>query len=170
MINNRSIRYAAYGSNLHPLRLMERIRSARLLGSGFIAGHGLHFNKKSVDKSGKCSIAEAGPGVYVAVYEMSADDKSTLDGIEGVGCGYSDEVIDVPGFSACATYIVEDSYLDNIQMPYDWYRELVLLGCRHQRFPEEYVDRIIAIETKADPDSARNAKNWQLIERIRQSQ
>lgn len=161
------IRYAAYGSNLHPVRLTERLPSAQLIGPGFLPNHRLHFGKRSIDTSGKCSIAPEGSGIRVAVYELNIADKRRLDDIEGVGRGYSDEIIEVPGFSACSTYVGEPSHIDESLLPYDWYRELVLLGCRFHGFPAEYTAAIEALETVVDPDAERSAMNWRLIERIR---
>jgi hypothetical protein len=147
--------------------MQERLPAARLIGRGILPGHGLHFHKRSVDESGKCSILAAGTGVHVAVYELSAGDKRLLDEIEGVGRGYEVEIVDVPGFSDCATYRAETSYVDDRLTPYDWYRELVLLGCRYHGFPGVYVDRLASLEVRADPDPVRSEANRQLIERIR---
>lgn len=127
----------------------------------------MHFHKRSVDESGKCSILTQGSGVHVAVYEISVGDKRRLDRIEGVGSGYTDEIVDVPGFSDCATYKAEGSYVEGGLKPYDWYRELVLLGCRYHGFPDDYMDRIAMFATQTDPDAERHRQNWQLIERAR---
>ena len=162
-----SVLYAAYGSNLHPIRLSERLSSARLKGTGFLPGMSVGFHKRSVDGSGKCTIDEGGDGVYVAVYEISTDDKKRLDAIEGVGQGYTDETVDVPGFSACMTYVGEPGYIDRSSVPYLWYRELVVLGCRYHGFPRHYIERLEATDVLADPDPERRAKNSELIERIR---
>ena len=143
--------------------------AARLCGTGFVENHELRFNKRSVDTSGKCSIEPSGVGVHVAVYEMSAAEKITLDKIEGVGLGYHDSVINVPGFSDCAVYIAEDEYKDDDLRPYAWYRELVLLGCRYLEFPEAYITNIAAIDSTPDPDIARREQNESLIRRIRRS-
>ena len=143
--------------------------SARLLGTGFLENHELRFNKRSVDASGKCSVEASGAGVHVAVYALKPAEKEVLDEIEGVGRGYHDAVIDVPGFSDCATYIAEDDHKDDELSPYHWYRELVLLGCRYLEFPEAYIATIAAIDSIPDPDLARRAQNESLIERIRRS-
>lgn len=142
------------------------MHSARLLGTARVEGYGLHFHKRSVDDSAKCSIAAPGSGIYVAVYELSRADKSVLDGIEGVGAGYEEGVIAVPGFDRCATYVAEPDYVDESMHPYDWYRELVLLGCRYHRFPDEYVASIAAINPIPDPVTRRREQNERLIERI----
>ena len=160
------IRYAAYGSNLHPLRLGERLPTARCIGVGFLADHSLHFHKRSLDGSGKCSIAAGGSGVHVAVYEISHDDKRRLDDIEGIGRGYSDETIDVPGYSDCATYIGQPTHIEEGLPPYDWYRELVRLGCRYHGFPDDYTRDISVIDAVIDPDEERRVQNWRLVERL----
>jgi len=163
------VRYAAYGSNLHPLRLTERVPTARLLGTAFVEDHELRFNKRSVDASGKCSVEKSGAGVHVAVYDLDTADKVALDVIEGVGQGYHDSVISVPGFSDCAVYIAEEDHKDDNLKPYDWYRELVLLGCWHLEFPKAYIASIAAIDSIPDPDAARREHNEDLIGRIRRS-
>lgn len=84
--------YAAYGSNLHPLRLRERVASARLIGTHFLADWSLRFHKRSRDKSAKCNIDAGGSGIYVAVSDISVADMRTLDGIEGLGSGYSEAI------------------------------------------------------------------------------
>ena len=141
----------------------------RLLGTAHVENHELRFHKRSVDASGKCSVEPSGAGVHVAVYGLRAADKRVLDEIEGVKRGYHDTVIDVPGFSDCAVYVAEDDYKDDALRPYDWYRELVLLGCRYHDFPEAYIASIAAIDSIPDPDLARRAQNESLIERIRRS-
>ena len=161
------VRYAAYGSNLHPIRLTERLPSARLVGPGFLPRQTLEFHKRSVDESAKCTLVDGGEGAYVAIYEISANDKARLDEIEGVGSGYSDKVVDVPGFSACATYIAQPTHIDTGLKPYCWYRDLVVLGCRFHGFPDSYIDRIAGVASAADPDADRSATNDALLARIR---
>ena len=97
------MRYAAYGSNLHPFRIKERVPSARLLGPAFHAGLGLRFRKLGVDQSAKCTIDLSGSGVHFAVYEMSIADKCVLDRIEGVGRGHVVGTVNLQRFGECAT-------------------------------------------------------------------
>ena len=161
------MRYAAYGSNLHPLRLSERIASAELIATGFLADRNLRFHKKSVDNSGKCNIVTGSEGVHVAVFDISVEDKTTLDRIEGVGSGYVATDLHVPGIGLCATYLAAETYIDDTLVPYSWYRELVLLGARAQRFPQPYIDAIAATPSCEDPGVDRRAMNGRTIDRIR---
>ena len=160
------IRYAAYGSNLHPVRLAERIPAARLLGTGYVRGWSLHFHKRSEDGSGKCNITTPGDGVYVAIYEMHESDKRKLDEIEGVGTGYRDATIHIPEFGHCHTYLGSSSYLCNDLAPYDWYKEMVLLGCRKLVFPDSYTSLVDAVSASRDPDETRSQRQWQTVERM----
>ena len=161
------MRYAAYGSNLHPVRLGERLPSARLLGTGHLPDWSLRFHKLSLDASGKCSIVPGNEGVHFAIFDISDDDKHELDRIEGVGSGYAATSLHIPSFGDCATYVAEASYVDDALRPYDWYREFVLAGAAYHDFPADYVARIAAVRAIPDPDIERRARQWALAERIR---
>jgi hypothetical protein len=158
------MKYAAYGSNLHPLRLSRRIASARLLSTAFLPGWSLHFHKRSKDESGKCNIRCGGNGVHFAVFEISARDKLRLDEIEGVGAGYAAIFLRLPGLGECLSYAATESHIDESLQPYDWYRELVLVGARFHEFPDDYVDRISRVPAIEDPDADRSAREWATVE------
>lgn len=161
------ILYAAYGSNLHPIRLTERIPSTRLLGTSFVPGWSLQFHKRSKDGSGKCNLLRPGDGVHIAVYAMRKMGKQELDEIEGLGKGYEDASIDVPGFGRCSTYLGSTSHICNDLAPFDWYKEMVLLGCRKLAFPDGYVSMIEVVTASRDPHEKRRHRQWQLVERLR---
>lgn len=159
--------YAAYGSNLHPLRLSDRISSAQLITVRYLSNWSLHFHKRSQDESGKCSILSGGDGVHVAIFEIGAKDKLILDKIEGVGAGYSEISLCIPGIGDCVSYVAEDSHIDNSLQPYDWYKELVLIGARFHRFPDDYLKRIESIQALHDPDPRRRLRGWQTVELVK---
>jgi len=161
--------YAAYGSNLHPLRLTERISSAQLVTTSFLPDWSLHFHKRSKDGSGKCNILSGGDGIHIAIFDISTEDKLALDKIEGLGLGYSQTQLDVPGIGGCASYVAEQSHIDNSLDPYDWYRELVLLGAQAHGFPEDYLNRIRSLQARKDPDPNRSIENWKTVELIKDS-
>jgi len=161
------IQYAAYGSNLHPLRLAERVTSTRLLGTSHVPGWSLQFHKRGNDGSAKCNISRLGEGVHVAVFEMAEVEKEKLDKIEGLGKGYTDSMIDVPEFGSCFTYLGSVSHICDELIPYDWYKEMVLLGCRKLDFPSGYASAIEAVKARRDPDGNRSREQWQFVERLR---
>ena len=160
------MKYAAYGSNLHPLRLLNRISSATLISTGYLADWSLHFHKRSEDESGKCSIRRGGDGVHLAIFEISREDKLTLDKIEGVGTGYSEISLHIPGVGECGSYAATESYIDDSLKPYDWYKELVLAGARFNGFPDVYVSRIESLPAVDDPDPARRRQAWKTVELV----
>lgn len=160
------MRYAAYGSNLHPLRLSRRLATARLLGTAFLPGWSLRFHKRSADASGKCSIQRGSRGVHFAIYDISEADKILLDKIEGVGSGYDEACIDVPSFGSCLSYTASASHIDDSLFPYDWYRELVLAGARLLDFPKDYVSAIASVSACRDPEPSRHQEMWDLVNLI----
>ena len=156
----------AYGSNLQPTRLTERVESSTLLGISHIPDRGFRFNKKSKDSSGKGNIVEVNEGIYVAIYKLDNCDKAKLDRIEGVGSGYNEETLEVPKFGKCMTYVADSSAVDDSWRPYSWYKHLVLLGCKYHAFPNNYVTLITSFDEMQDCNDKRHAKNMGLVERI----
>ncbi len=158
--------YAAYGSNLHPLRLSRRVASAQLLGAAFLPDWSLRFHKRSVDASGKCSIQPGSTGVHFAVYDISRAHKQMLDKIEGVGSGYEAVQLELPEYGECSSYAASASHIDDGLQPYDWYRALVLAGARALDFPENYVAGIAGTYARRDPDASRHREMWDLVNSI----
>ena len=86
------IYYFAYGSNLHPIRLIERVPSAELIGVAKHFNHTLTFHKKSHDGSGKCNMHftnDHNDRVPAVIYELHTSEKILLDAYESVGKGYN---------------------------------------------------------------------------------
>jgi len=157
-------KYAAYGFNLHPIRLSDRVPSAKLLGKGILEGKALRFHKRSKDGSGKCNIVdEEKQQVYVAVYEIDESEKPALDNAEGVGYGYRTEEVKAVGFGKCLTYVAEDSYIDDSLKPYTWYKKMLLEGCEKLEIPKAYIDHIRRVDANEDFDQQRQAKNMELV-------
>jgi len=161
--------YAAYGSNLHPLRLSLRLPTARFAGTTKLGGNRLCFHKRSKDQSGKCNIVSGNNSVHLAIYELNGEEKAKLDQIEGVGMGYSVEKIEVPDFGECFTYVATASFIDDDLRPYSWYKELVLAGCESLMLPNGYIRAIQEIAAIVDPDQARHADNMKIVEQARKS-
>jgi hypothetical protein len=159
--------YAAYGSNLHPRRLTERASSARLMATSFLPNWSLHFHKRSNDGSGKCNILAGSGGIHVAVFDISAEDKLGLDEIEGLGRGYSQALLSIPGIGDCVTYVAQQSHIDGSLAPYDWYKELVMMGARVHGFPDDYSQRISSLRAIEDPDPGRRIKRWEIVEMVK---
>ena len=157
--------YAAYGSNLHPMRMRQRTPSARLLGTAAIAGMALRFHKRGYrDFSGKCNIVEDSDRlIYVAIYEIPVAEMRWLDHHEGAGAGYDRTLVEVERFGDCATYqATAAAHIDDTLQPFTWYKMLVLAGCRKLAFPASYVESIRAVSAVQDLNSDRHKTHMQL--------
>ena len=164
--------YFAYGSNLHPLRLRERVPSAVVLGPGTLAGHVLHFDKRGRDGSAKCdarSTDVAADQVLGVLYRLAEPDVELLDRHEDGGRSYERVQVRVRAFDAdveAFTYRATAEWIDPTLVPWDWYKALVLVGARHHGFAPAYVDAIGALPSRPDPDRDRSAEHAALLARI----
>jgi len=167
--------YFAYGSNLHPVRLLERVPSAQFLGVVELRQYALAFQKKGHDGSSKCNLVRTGgdsDGVHGAIYQIDSAHKQALDRFEGNGNGYHDSQLTVELHGeeySTFTYFAQESHIVDGLKPYHWYKDLVVLGAKHLQFPQAYVRFIESIESFEDPDERRRRQNQTLIERILQS-
>lgn len=167
------IHYFAYGSNLHPMRLVKRVPSAKLIGTETLDGHRLTFHKRSNDGSSKCNMFETGGAsdkIHGAIYEITPEHKSILDGFEGKGYGYIDNQIILSHQAheyPCFTYLAQQSHIVDNLKPYHWYKEMVVLGSKYLGFPEAYIASIDSVESTGDPDHNRMLENEALLGRMR---
>jgi hypothetical protein len=163
------IHYFAYGSNLHPLRLKQRIPSARLVGTTALSGYELSFAKRGQDASGKGHIKTTPHQscVYGAVYQIAADHKADLDKFEGSGYGHTSFKLEVNRVTySCFAYTGLAPHLDESLLPFHWYKELIVLGARFHDFADDYVHNIQQTPSIKDPDPLRNAQNERLVVEI----
>ena len=150
--------YFAYGSNLSFKRLRSRLPSARLLSTAYLTAHRLCFHKIGMDGSGKCDAFYTGDEhdvVLGALYRIEAEEKKILETSEGEG--YEEKEVTV--FSASGEKITAFTFLakaiDERLRPFHWYKGHVLIGARENRFPDEYVERFLSVESVDDPDKER---------------
>lgn len=167
-----TLHYFAYGSNLHPLRLQQRVPSAALVGVAELGSFRLVFHKRGQDDSAKCSLlasASETDRVYGAIYTMSAGHKGLLDRFEGLGNGYRDQVLQIRFLGRdypCLTYIAQETHIVDDLRPYHWYKELVLNGARFHQFPENYISTIECIESVDDPQTERMREYQRLLDKM----
>ncbi|MCL1552252.1 gamma-glutamylcyclotransferase [Xanthomonas nasturtii] len=98
-------------------------------------------------------------------------DKPGLDAAEGLGHGYHQATVSFPLNSVtyqAFVYVASLSHIDRSLKPYHWYKQLVLFGARYHHFPEEYVAKLEAVQSIADPDSTCSSKNATLLARMAQ--
>ena len=167
------IHYFAYASNLHPMRLKERVPSAKLIGMTTLDSHRLTFHKRSVDGSSKCNIFDTGSAtdvVHGAVYEIALEHKSDLDRFEGKGSGYIDNQIILSHKEQeylCFTYVAQLSHIVDNLKPYHWYKEPIVLGANYLGFPDAYVSSVVSVESTEDPDQHRRLEKEALLHKMK---
>ena len=81
--------YAAYGANLDPARMSERCPHSPLHGTGWLQGWRLTFGGEEHGWDGALATIVQDPfeQVFVAVYDVSEEDESALDGWESADTG-----------------------------------------------------------------------------------
>lgn len=167
-MTEQTLLYFAYGSNLHPLRLRKRVPSTMELDVAELAGFALRFHKLSAhDGSGKCDAyrtGQTGDTVHGVVFQIAASDQSALDAFEGKGYGV--QTVTVSGSQGpheVFTYLADPDSIDASLHPFDWYKQLVLVGAELHGFPDAYVDSIRAQPDVADPNEKRAKEHEALL-------
>jgi hypothetical protein len=164
--------YLAYGSNLHPLRLRERVASAQLVGTVALPGRRIAFRKRSdVDASGKADLVSCGNGecAYGAVFEINPAQKRFLDAAEGLGIGYREETMTVTINAVhleVFTYLANPTHINAGLRPFCWYKALVVAGARFHGFPEDYIRQLEAVPALEDHDPERRRANRALLKNM----
>lgn len=127
-------------------RITERCPNSVFIGVAKVSGWKLVFNKRSKDGSGKANLVYIGGDnlVWGVIWDISEGDKVLLDKAEGLGWGYDElklfVINDLGEEIECVCYIATDEkYLDNGLKPYDWYKQLCLLGAREHNIPGDYI-------------------------------
>ena len=168
-MRTRPLKYLAYGSNLHPARLRERVPSARPVGVLGLEGWQLRFNKRGRDGSGKCNIVRSQSPtarVHAAVYEIDPEEKPALDRAEGLGCGYQEMRVAADRHDEAFCYVAAADFIDERLLPYTWYRDYVSIGARFHELPDVYVRAIEVVEAVADPDAERRQLNERIMAKL----
>lgn len=160
----KPIRYFAYGSNMltRRIRAPERAPSAATLGTGYLEGRRLTFDKRGQDGSGKCDAEPTGneaDRVYGVLYEISPADKRALDAAEGLGRGYEERIVDVvteDGIVSAVTYVARQKGAS--LRPYHWYKAIAVAGAVEHGLPGDYVERLTLVESVEDPNGERRRR------------
>lgn len=136
--------YFAYGSNMLPERLLERIRKYHTSFQASLSNHKFTYNKKSIDGTAKANIEPNDNAiVYGVCFEIDDDDFKILQEYEG---GYDRRNISINtsegNETKAVTYI--SSSIDNTRVASDEYKELVLKGANYWGLNESYVSEYLS--------------------------
>jgi hypothetical protein len=161
------LHYLAYGSNLHPLRLGKRLRSARPVGTVSLPGYVLEFNKLGGDASGKGNLRHTGNRediAFAVLYSIDARQKALLDRIEGAGYSVHWWRVQIGRRRYhCFVYLADETAIDEALKPYDWYRDLIWGGAVFHGFPAAYVREIGEQAAIHDTSLPRHQRNLHVL-------
>lgn len=161
------IRYLAYGSNMLPRRIEERLGRCPPLGVASVRGYSLRFHKRGRDGSGKCDafLTEAREDVlFGVVYELTVTQRAALDEFEGAGYESRNVVVDtVSGALEVYTYVARAAHVEGGLRPFPWYKSIVVAGALVHDLPGAYVTRLRSVETTPDPDVERMSLHLALL-------
>lgn len=163
------LKYLAYGSNLHPLRLQQRVPSARPVGRVQLQGWQLRFHKRGRDGSAKCNLIETADRahcVHAVIYDILASEKPALDRAEGLGRGYRLQRLRIEGVGEVFFYLASPAHIDDALQPFAWYKAYVVEGARFHDLPADYVGGIEQVAAIADPQPQRQCDNIRLLWRL----
>lgn len=132
--------YFAYGSNMLPERLLERIGKYHTAFPVSLSDYRFTYNKKSIDGTAKANIKSEKSSVVRGVcFEIDDNDFTILQKYEG---GYDRQNIQVKtsegkDIVGVVTYI--SSSIDDTFVASDEYKKLVLKGASHWKLCERYI-------------------------------
>ena len=127
-MNDRRVRYFAFGSNMDAIQMVRRCPSAKGGEFGSLSGYALKFCGFSKGWGGAvATIAEDDNGVvWGRVWEMSWADLKALDGFEGHPFVYRRSLMDLDDGSKAMVYV--KPVADNLGAPSESYFKTIARG------------------------------------------
>ena len=134
--------YAAYGSNLDPRQMMERAPHSPHRGNGWLRGWRLTFGGEEIGWEGAVATLAEDPeaSVYVALYDLTREDESSLDQWEGVTTDLYRKIrvrVETLDGSSLAYVYVLNSYEGGL--PSRRYVEIMINAAIEAGAPEDYI-------------------------------
>ena len=155
--------YFGYGSNMPKVRIEQRLGPVERLGTAFLTGYTLRFHKRSKrDGSGKCDAFRTDnpdDRLWGVVDRLSDEQFAKLDSYEGPGYVRTTVPVTLSNQTVEAgLYVAKPQAVSPGLPPFDWYKELVLMGARELQLPIGYIEAIEAAHAVPDPDPERAAE------------
>lgn len=137
--------YFAFGSNMDPKRMQERVPAARGWGRAKLQGWVFVCNKSGMDGTAKANLQPSAEGlVWGVVYRLDAKSLPELDVFEGGYERLSVEVLsEQHGLLKCEVYVSDRLTAD--PRPAAWYKQHMVAGADAHQFPEHYVSMLRAL-------------------------
>jgi gamma-glutamylcyclotransferase (GGCT)/AIG2-like uncharacterized protein YtfP len=136
--------YFAYGSNMLPARLIERIVKYHTAFKTVFPRHKFIYNKKSIDGTAKANVEpDDGAEVHGVCFEVDENDLGILKKYEG---GYDQRNIVVTAENGdevqAVTYI--SASVDSALKVSAEYKSMVLKGAKHWGLSEAYISNYLS--------------------------
>ena len=158
-----TLKYFAYGSNLHFKRFQQRVASARFIDMAVLPGYQLAFHKHGADDSAKCNIIRGSGEVHGVVYEIATTEKPVLDQLES-GYESCELVVNTnTGPLKPYAYIAGDDSINHSLLPYHWYKLYVLHGAQQHGLDADYCSIIASQVSINDPDIKRHDDHLSIL-------
>lgn len=147
-------------------RLIQRVKEIQMVTIAKLSNYQLNFHKVGRDGSGKASINYTGrieDEVWGTICNMSKEGKKLLDDCEGVGSHYLEKKVTLVTENGeqveAFTYMANPTKVKEGLMPFHWYKNYVLAGASQLNFPAHYLQQLIKVDSKPDPDQKRVRQN-----------
>lgn len=161
--------YFAYGSNMCTARLARRVPTVTPVGPAWLDGHQLRWHLVGGDGSAKCNVWHTGDPqdrVHGVLFQLDESRLDQLHAAEGPAYDYLKLTVGRPSGESvtAATYRGRAEWLEDGLTPFVWYHHFVVSGAREHGLPAEWISRLQAVATCADPDSERARQNAVIAE------
>lgn len=160
----------AYGSNMLLRKLQVNVPSAVKITNAFLQGYRFDFNKLSKDGSAKGNITKTDSDkdkAWGVVYEIEMQEKKALDKEEGLGKGYNEGRLIVTtekeNSIEVLAYIADEGAVQKNLLPYDWYRDMVIIGAVENSIEKSYITFLKEFAYTVDPDHERRKKKFSIV-------
>jgi gamma-glutamylcyclotransferase (GGCT)/AIG2-like uncharacterized protein YtfP len=139
--------YAAYAVSLDPRRMSERAPHSPLHGTGWVIGWRLTFGGEELGWDGALAtlVEDSTQQVYVAVYDLTAEDERSLDQWESIDLGHFHKVklrVHMLEGDCLAWVYLLDAYEGGL--PSATYLNDVASACELAGAPDDYVAELKA--------------------------
>ena len=161
--------YLAYGSNLHPERLIRRVPSSRPIGYYKLSEYQLAFHKQGVDGSGKCDAFYTGNSAHYllgVIYALDDSERTLLDEAEDLGRSYqlkTHNAVFKNQDMELFFYVADADYVNPGLSPFCWYKSFVRDGARFHGLPGDYIRSIASVPSQSDPDHHRRLEHEEIL-------
>ncbi len=158
-----TVRYFAFGANLHPATLERRRIEPLRHASARLDGHRLVFDLPGVPvfEPAFANIHPADDHVWGVLYELSTADMRRLRSYEGAAYGEVDVEVESDGARVTArAFSAEERHRP--RPPSRRYLRVITEGARHHALPDPWIDRLEAQPSAYVPGlhEAWNAAFW----------